>query len=460
MINKIQFLIILLMSILISCNRPIKQIEHEPAKHLEGAKQVKHPDWSINANIYEVNIRQYTQEGTFKAFEAHLPRLKEMGVDILWLMPVFPIGEEKRKGGLGSYYAVKDYQMVNPEFGSMEDFKTLVDKAHEMGFKVILDWVANHSAWDNQMVYDHPDWYTKDSIGNMVSPFDWTDVADLNYDNEGLRDYMIESLRFWVKEYDVDGYRCDVAGMVPTDFWNKARKELDEIKPVFMLAEAEQADLHENAFDMTYGWELHHIMNEIAQGKKNANDIEVYLKKDKAAYPPDSYRMNFITNHDENSWNGTVTERMGDAAAALAVLSYTLPGMPLIYSGQEVGLDKRLEFFEKDEINWNFDSYLIGFYSKLNKLKNRNKALWNGDSGGEFKRIKTSDDKSIFAFIREKEGDRVLVVVNLSPDSETFNLTGNDFSGDFIELFSTKELSLSAKDEMTLEPWGFRVFVK
>jgi len=164
----------------------------------------------------------------------------------------------------------------------------------------------------------------------------------LNYDNEGLREYMIESLRFWVKEYDVDGYRCDVAGMVPTDFWNKARKELDAIKPVFMLAEAEQADLHENAFDMTYGWELHHIMNEMAQGKKNANDIEVYLKKDKAAYPPDSYRMNFITNHDENSWNGTVKERMGDAAAAFAVLSYTLPGMPLIYSGQEVGLDKRL----------------------------------------------------------------------------------------------------------------------
>ncbi len=382
-----------------------------------------------------------------------------MGVDILWLMPVFPISEKNRKGGLGSYYAVKDYRDVNPEFGTMEDFKHLIGQAHEMGFKVILDWVANHSGWDNQMIFDHPEWYTVDSVGNMISPYDWTDVADLNYDNEGLREYMIESLRYWVKEYDVDGYRCDVAGMVPTDFWNKARKELDEIKPVFMLAEAEQTDLHENAFDMTYAWELHHIMNEIAHGKKNANDIESYLKKDKAAYPSDSYRMNFITNHDENSWNGTVKERMGDAAAAFAALSYTLPGMPLIYSGQEVGLDKRLEFFEKDEIAWDFDSYLIGFYSKLNELKNRNKALWNGESGGDFNRIQTSDDKLILAFVREKEGDRVFVVANLSPDSKTFNLTGNDFSGDFIELFSTKELSLSAKDKMTLEPWGFRVFV-
>ncbi len=462
MINKSKLLSIFLMSIVIACNSPQSNSNEEKVdKKIEtnSTEIIKHPEWSKNANIYEVNIRQYTKEGTFKAFEGHLPRLREMGVDILWLMPVFPIGKEKRKGGLGSYYAVKDYRDVNPEFGTMDDFKDLVDKAHEMGFKVILDWVANHSAWDNQMIFDHPDWYTKDSIGNMVSPFDWTDVADLNYNNEGLREYMVGSLKFWVKEYDVDGYRCDVAGMVPTDFWNKARKELDEIKPVFMLAEAEQTDLLENAFDMDYGWELHHIMNEIAKGKKNANDIEEYLKKDMVAYPPDSYRMNFITNHDENSWNGTVKERMADGAAAFAVLSYTLPGMPLIYSGQEVGLDKRLEFFEKDEIDWDLDSYLIGFYSKLNKLKTRNKALWNGDSGGDFKRVETSEDKSVLAFIRKKDSDRVFVVVNLSAASQQFNLKGDGFTGDYVELFSNQKEVLSGNMEMTLEPWGFRVFV-
>jgi glycosidase len=294
----------------------------------------------------------------------------------------------------------------------------------------------------------------------MVSPFNWTDVADLNYDSKELRNYMIESLKFWVREYDIDGYRCDAAGMVPTDFWNRARKELDEIKPVFMLAEAEQLDLHEKAFDMTYAWELHHIMNEIAKGEKDANDIEKYLKKDKIKYPADSYRMNFITNHDENSWNGTAKERMGDGVRAFAVLTWTLPGMPLIYSGQEVGLDKRLGFFEKDEINWNLNSPLIGFYTKLNNLKTKNPVLWNGISGGEFKRINTSDDKSILAFTREKEGDKVFVVVNLNPEQKTFSLKGADYEGGFEELFTNQKTKLSKNTEMTLEPWGYRVFLK
>lgn len=437
---------------LISCNNQNKQ-KAEESETTESF--VKHPDWSKNANIYEVNIRQYTKEGTFKAFEKHLPRLKEMGVDILWLMPIFPIGEKNRKGTMGSYYAVKDYMAVNPEFGTMEDFKDLVKKAHDMGFKVILDWVANHTAWDNQMIYEHPDWYTEDSTGKMVSPYDWTDVADLNYDSQGLRDYMMEALKFWVEQADIDGYRCDVAGMVPTDFWDRAREQLDNIKPVFMLAEAEQVDHHEKAFDMSYAWELHHIMNQIAKGEKNANDIEIYMEKQDTLYPANAYRMIFITNHDENSWNGTVNERMGEGAKAFAVLTYTLPGMPLIYSGQEVGLDKRLEFFEKDEIDWDFDSSLVKFYTNLNHLKSENKALWNGEYGGELKRIKTSDDESVFAFIREKEGNQIFVITNLTDKPVSVTLFGKDYSGIYIDVFSGEEKIFGNNAELEIKPWGF-----
>ncbi len=440
---------------LISCNNQNKQ----KAEEVETTESfVKHPDWSKNANIYEVNIRQYTEEGTFKAFEKHLPRLKEMGVDILWLMPIFPIGEKNRKGTMGSYYAVKDYMAVNPEFGTMDDFKDLVKKAHDMGFKVILDWVANHTAWDNKMIYEHPDWYTKDSTGKMVSPYDWTDVADLDYDSQGLPDYMIEALKFWVEQADIDGYRCDVAGMVPTDFWDRTREQLDNIKPVFMLAEAEQVDHHEKAFDMSYAWELHHIMNQIAKGEKNASDIEVYIEKQNALYPANAYRMNFITNHDENSWNGTVNERMGEGAKAFAVLTYTLPGMPLIYSGQEVGLDKRLEFFEKDEIDWDCDSSLVKFYTNLNHLKSENKALWNGEYGGELKRIKTSDDESVFAFIREKEGNQIFVITNLTDKPVTITLIGNEYLGDYYDIFTDEKKSLTENISVDLNAWDFKIF--
>ncbi|MCD4697158.1 MAG: alpha-amylase, partial [Bacteroidales bacterium] len=347
-------LVVAILFIAGSCKQQAKKTEHVSGK--ETSNIASAPEWSKNANIYEVNIRQYTPEGTFKAFESHLPRLKNMGVNILWFMPIHPIGEKNRKGSLGSYYAVKDYKAVNPEFGTLKDFKSLVKTAHDMGFKVILDWVANHTSWDNQWIYDHPEWYSKDSLGQMIAPFDWTDVADLNYDSKPLWDAMIDALKFWVTEADIDGYRCDVAGMVPTEFWERARKELDEIKPVFMLAEAEQADHHKSAFDMSYAWELHHIFNEIAKGKKTGDDLENYFVKNDSVYPSSAFRMTFITNHDENSWNGTVMERMGKTGLTFAMLSYTLPGMPLIYSGQEVGLNKRLEFFEKDKINWDYSS--------------------------------------------------------------------------------------------------------
>jgi glycosidase len=310
-------------------------------------------EWSKNSNIYEVNIRQYTPEGTFAAFENHMPRLKEMGVDILWLMPIHPISEKNRKGTMGSYYAVADYQKTNPEFGTLNDLKHLVSTAHEMGMKVIIDWVANHTGWDNWLISEHADWYTSDSTGNIICPLntDWSDVADLNYDVPEMREYMIQSLEYWVKEANIDGYRCDVAGMVPIDFWVDARTRLDAIKPLFMLAEHEGKEVLE-AFDMIYAWEFHHIMNGIAKGEKTISDIDAYYAKIDTIFDVEDYLMTFTSNHDENSWNGTAFERMGDAVECMAVFSATVPGMPLIYSGQEDELNKRLKFFEKDVIEW------------------------------------------------------------------------------------------------------------
>lgn len=311
------------------------------------------PDWVKNAAIYEVNIRQYTEEGTFNAFSEHLPRLKELGVDILWLMPIYPISEAERKGSLGSYYAIKDFMKVNPEFGSQEDFRALVEKIHNMGMYVILDWVANHTGMDNDLIYTHTDWFMLDSLDQVAHPeADWSDVAQLNYELEEVKHYMVDAMKFWVKDYNIDGFRCDVAYMVPIEFWEMAREELDQLKPVFMLAEAEQANLQEKAFDMDYAWGLHHLMNDIAQCKKNVLTLDSLYNEPENIYGPNAIKMNFISNHDENSWKGTVFERMGDAASAMTVLSATLPGMPLVYSGQEAGLAKRLSFFEKDEIPW------------------------------------------------------------------------------------------------------------
>jgi glycosidase len=321
---------------------------------------IQHLAWSQSANIYEVNIRQYTQEGTFKAFAKHLPRLKAMGVDILWLMPVQPIGEKNRKGTLGSYYAVRDYTAINPEFGNLDDFKALVKQAHGMGMKVIIDWVANHSAFDNPWTIEHKDWYLKDAKGEIfpvtytdgAEPEYWTDVTGFDWTQKGLWKGMTDAMLFWVRETDIDGFRCDVAGKVPTPFWNQARDALDAVKPMFMLAEADKPDLQEHAFDMSYGWDTKDIFKDIAKGKADARTLKTFLEHPPKAFPPGAYRMRFTSNHDENSWAGSDTELYGPAFKAMAVLAATLPGMPLIYGGQESGLDKRIEFFEKDPIEW------------------------------------------------------------------------------------------------------------
>ena len=428
-----------------------------------GQQTARYPDWAKNAVIYEVNVRQYTPEGTFKAFEAHLPRLKELGVDILWMMPIHPIGIEKRKfpegvtESLGSYYSVKDYKGINPEFGTVADFKALVEKAHSLGFKVIIDWVANHSAWDNAWVKDHPDWYVQDSAGNIMSAFDWTDVAKLNYANKDMRKAMVESMKYWLEKCDIDGFRCDVAGEVPADFWNEARPELEKVKPVFMLAENEdKPELYKTAFDAAYNWSMcNGTMVRVYKGEEKAPAIiQAQLKTD-SIMPEGSFKMSFITNHDENSWNGTASERFGPSENTFALLTYALPGMPLIYSGQEAGLNHRLQFFIKDSIDWKYKDF-SPFYKKLNALKHENEALWNPPFGGSFKPVENNDPDKVLSFIREKGKFKVLVIANLSTENVTVNLKGTDADGEYTDVFSGSKFTLSSSNlNLTLQPWGY-----
>ena len=419
------------------------------------------PEWSHNATIYEVSLRQYSEAGTFADFEQHLSRLKEMGVKIVWLMPIHPIGEKNRKGSLGSYYSVKDHTAVNSDHGDLDDLKRLVRRVHEMDMYLILDWVANHTAWDHPWVNDHPDWFTRDENGDMMSPVpDWSDVVDLDYDNHDMRAAMIEALQFWVREADIDGYRCDVAGMVPLDFWRAARAELDDIKPVFMLAEWDEPELHE-AFDMTYSWGFHHLMNAVAKGEKNAPDIEAFFASSPQEYPGDAFRMQFTSNHDENAWNGTVFERLGDGAATFAVLAATVAGMPLVYSGQEAGLDRRLAFFEKDVIEWREHAF-FDMYEVLMNLNQTNRALWNGSLGGEMQWLNSGETNGVLAFTRETDGDKVLAVFNLSRVQVRTTVEGASLRGTYTEILrdESSNFSFGESVQMTLEPWEYRVYLK
>jgi glycosidase len=446
--------------ILVSCENVTKSESNRAETKKSSSEKVSPeiPFWAENASIYEVNLRQYTEEGTFNTFKDEIPRLKAMGVDILWFMPIHPIGEENRKGGLGSYYSVRDYKAVNPEFGTMDDFKALVEEAHKQGMFVLLDWVANHTSWDNVWVENNPEYYEKDKNGNFVSPFDWTDVIALDYSNEQMRAQMTDAMKFWVEEANIDGYRCDVASEVPTDFWDDLRPQLQAIKPVFMLAESEEVDLLEYGFDMNYGWEFHHLMNKIAKGEKGPSDIIEYLKKEDKRVPERAYVMYFITNHDENSWNGTINERLGDAEDVMAILTYTLGGMPLIYSGQESSNNKRLEFFEKDLIEWG-DYPKSNFYSTLNKMKNDHPAVWNGSSGGEFRLLPTNQDDKVLAYTKKKGSDEIMVLVNLSDQEYEAVFDVHDLL-DYKPILRKNFLPTLQVNSFTMLPWGYCVLYK
>ncbi len=419
------------------------------------------PEWAKAATIYEVNLRQYTEEGSFIAFMSHLPRLKRMGVDILWFMPVYPISETKRKGSLGSYYAVTDYAKVNPEHGTEEDFKKMVDKIHSLGMYIILDFVPNHTGWDSDWIKNNPEWFTQDKDGNVIDPIDpgtgeswgWTDVADLNFDNKEMRAEMIKDMRHWTEKMDVDGFRMDVAHNVPQDFWDEASTALQEKKNVFMLAESE-VESHRNsgAFHTTYGWSFHHLLNEIGKGEKKASEIENWVTQDAQKFNK-GFHMHFTSNHDENTWSGTVFDRMGDAHKPLAVLCATLQGMPLLYGGQEEPMRKRLKFFEKDAIGFKDYAY-EEFYSKLFALKHKNKALWNGDYGDDTPSFFQLDE-DVVAYEREKEGDKVFTVINFSKEEKTIAFPAH-FTG--TELFSGTEVHFHEGDAVQLAAYGYKVF--
>ncbi|MCC8358834.1 alpha-amylase family glycosyl hydrolase [Salinimicrobium sediminilitoris] len=429
-----------------------------------------------SAVIYEANIRQYSPEGTFDAFTKDIPQLKDLGVKVIWLMPIYPISEvrrkatndlsiediedpEERKKYLGSYYAIADYTAVNPEFGTKEDLDELVETAHENGMYVILDWVANHTGWDHPWLEENPDFYTQNEQGEPVDPLNpatgeswgWTDVADLNYDNKELWEAMTAEMKYWIEEHDIDGFRADVAGEVPTEFWDQAVPQLQETKPVFMLAESEDKDLFHNAFDMGYNWEGHHLKNQIAQGKATVEAWDEYMKKIDTTYQEDDYLMNFVTNHDENSWNGTVRERMGDAAEAMVALTYSIPGMPLIYSGQEYDMDKRLRFFEKDTIS-KTKGVMWPLLEKLGQLKNQNKALHGGKEAAAYNRLQTSMDKQILAFERSKGGEKLIYIANLSEKPADFTL---ELENEMQPYLGKKDFKKQKNDQYHFGPWEY-----
>ena len=412
------------------------------------------PEWAEQANIYEVNIRQYTDEGTFKAFSEHLPRLQAMGVDILWLMPIHPIGELNRKGSLGSYYSIRDYYAVNPEFGTDEDFRSLVQQAHNLGMAVIIDLVANHTSWDHVWTETHPEYFKTNEEGEFYPPVpDWSDVIQLDFDNPDLWNELMAMMEYWVREFDIDGYRADVAYMVPSEFWTLARRKLDQIKPVFMLAEAEEPELHQAGFDMTYAWNYAHILREAGAGNVGVQEIHNAVEEQIARFQDNDYRMFFTTNHDENSWQGSDEDLYGDNFENYAVLSATVWGMPLIYSGQETGLNKQLAFFDKDPIVWDDYEY-ESFYSTLLQLKKRNSALHNGSAGGTYERLETDNDEDIYSYLRADEKESVWVTLNFSNEPQTVTFT-NPPAGDWMDVFD--ESTRDGSEPLTLQPHTFLV---
>jgi glycosidase len=438
-----------------SCKLMPKEEEKKTEETKQDTTFIAGPDWYKQSNIYEVNVRQYTSEGSFKAFSASLPRLKQMGVDILWFMPVTPISKTDRKGTLGSYYAVADYKAINPEFGTMDDFKHLVNQAHEEGFKVIIDWVANHTGADHPWLTQHPDFYNRDSTGKAKYVFDWTDTRDLNFDNKEMRDSMIAAMKYWIIETGIDGFRCDVAGEVPADFWKDCIRQLRQEKKVFMLAEADKGELHAAGFDASYPWDMFQTMKKVATGERNALALDTVLMRQDSTFPAGAVRLYFTSNHDENSWNKSDFATFpGLKHGAFAVLTQTMrASLPLIYSGQEEPVLRAIPFFEKDSMG--FKKYARApFYKMLLELRKRNEALATDAS---FRKVSVGDDKALYAYVREKGKSKVLVILNLSAKEQTITIKDNSLVGEPMNLFLGAKEPFKLNHSFNIEPWGYIV---
>ncbi|MBQ0033696.1 MAG: alpha-amylase [Bacteroidales bacterium] len=420
----------------------------------------RHPAFAYYGSIYELNTRQFTPEGTFKAAEEHLHELKDLGVEIIWFMPIQEIGELGRKGTLGSYYAIKDYCSFNHEFGTREDFEHFIQKAHEMGMKVILDWVANHTAPDSEWTKNEG-WHYRDSLGNLVVQYDWWDIAKLNYDNEDMRAEMLKAMHFWMDEVGVDGFRCDVAGEVPTDFWEMAMGDLRKTHPdMFTLAENNDKvnELTASAFDMYYGWDLQNVMRKFAKGDTDIEGLWDFFALQDSVVRPEAIRMNFTSNHDENSWNGTEFEWFGEEGyATFAAFTYIIPGMPLIYNGQEFGNHKRLEFFEKDGFErQHVEQYQM--YQSLNEVRRENPALWSPELGAPMIRI-MNDNPAIFSCARVLEDNVVLGIFNFSAETQTVMLETAGLEGDYTCICGMP-VTVGTQDVITLKPWEWLIYSK
>ncbi|HZW62011.1 MAG TPA: alpha-amylase family glycosyl hydrolase [Flavobacteriaceae bacterium] len=471
-------LFLLVASLVVSCKSDKKEAEKVEEIQTQVFPDIT-PEVEEQAVIYEANIRQYSPEGTFDAFTKDIPVLKDLGVKIIWVMPINRISEVKRKATgdtftsdiedaeerkkyLGSYYSVSDYRSVNPEFGTLEDFQELVETAHQNGIYVIVDWVPNHTGWDHPWITEHPEYYTQNEDGEIIDPINpdtgeswgWTDVADLNYDNQNMQNAMISDMKYWVEEVNIDGYRMDVAHKVPVDFFKRAIDTLKAVKPVFMLAEAEQPDLLQNGFDMHYGWEAHHIFNDIAKGHKTVKALDDYLVKIDTLLEDDDINMYFVTNHDENSWAGTLQERMPENKELFTALTYTIPGMPLLYSGQEYDLNHRLKFFEKDSIPKTKGKY-FELLKKLGHLKNNNKALHGGKQAAAYQRLNTENEK-VMVFKREKAGDQILFIGNFTKEEQKIT---PEVTGTFTAYLTDETVTLD-DNAITLQPWEFKILIK
>ena len=424
-----------------------------------------HPEWSYSAVLYELNIRQFTAEGTFNAAVERLPFLRSIGVDAIWLMPIYPIGVEGRKGSLGSYYSIRDYKGVNPEFGTEDDLRAFISAAHAMGIRVLLDWVANHTARDARWITECPaDWYERDEHGVAKIPWDWSDTAKLNYANHDVWRGQIDAMRYWVEEFGVDGFRCDMAMLVPIEFWQEVSEELHRIKSdIFMLAEAEEDNLFDRAFNMSYQWNVHHIMVDIAKGARRVWDLRNAIHSERARYPREAMRMSFTSNHDENSWSGSEQSRFGAALEVMTALTFLMPStMPLIYTGQEVGYDHSFEFFERDAMPAELycENRTTELYRRLCDLKHRERALDAGERGGEMIEIENNAKDCIMTFVREVDGSRVVAILNLSPYTIHADFRTGIYAGRYCDAITGEGVMLNDHVERDLAPWQYQILVK
>ena len=470
-------IVIALLLVVLTVRNMILTQEEEDAKRAESIapvyeeKFLRTPDWVKNAVIYQVNVRQFTLEGTFNAFAEHVDRIADLGVDMVWFMPIYPLCETNKKThpesdteNLGSHYAVYDFFSVNPRYGKPEDFRNLVKKLHDLGIKVILDFVPNHTGWDSRWMLRHPEWFKKDAAGNILSPvkeedgepWGWDDVAQLDYSNKRMRENVIQAHEFWMREFEVDGFREDVAGEVPNSFWNELRPRLEKIRPVYMLSEDEtKGDQHfKVCFNTNYGWETSIVLKKIVKGKLPASALYDWTETVKQRFGTRGWQMNYTQNHDENTWNGTEKEIFGEGADCYTALTFVIEGMGMIYSGQEVTLDKRLWFFNKDEIDWAGASRAV-FFKTLIDLKHRNKALWNGQNGGVLRKITTNAEDKVYAFIREKEGDVFVGIFNLSDQKVPCLLRGAEAAGTYQNVFTLQTQTVTADMPLTLQPFEY-----